>query len=97
MPGEFSEPYMFNFAPVGMAGKNTPEPLIISPNPFTDNIQLNGKNSFGAHIQVYNSKGQTVYESQYNGPINTNGWQKGIYMIRILNEEGSLTSKALKN
>jgi len=97
MPGEFSEPYMFSFAPVGIDDKNSEEPFIVSPNPFMDNIQVSSKNSLGTHIQVYNSKGQIVHESQYNGTINTSGWQKGVYLVRLQNEQNIATIKALKN
>jgi len=97
MPGEFSAPYMFNYAPVGIDGKNTTEPVCVYPNPFTENLQISGKNSSSGLILVYNSKGEMVYDGHYNCTLNTTNWQKGLYLIRIMNGENNSTTKAMKN
>ncbi len=97
MPGAFSDPVMVSFAPVGVNESIAMDKLCISPNPFTEKIQVVGRNSSGSLVQVYNASGRLIHESQYNGPIQTSDWQKGLYLVRLWNGEQVLTTKALKN
>jgi hypothetical protein len=96
MPGGFSTPLVFSFAPVGMDDLVAKNPVSISPNPFTGQIRAEGVYS-GTLIQVFNSCGRVVYDGKYNGPVNTSNWQKGIYMFRFSGEDGIVTTRAIKN
>ena len=70
----------------------------IYPNPFADQITIE---STGVHlntqVDVINIKGQVVYETTtlLNGKtvLNTADWSKGIYFVRLTNEQGVGTYK----
>lgn len=70
----------------------------IYPNPFADQLTIE---SVGVHlntqVEVINIKGQVVYETTtlLNGKtvLNTADWSKGIYIIRLTNEQGVGTYK----
>ena len=68
------------------------------PNPTTGNFTVEGANV--AQVEVYNLVGQKVYTShlspltsQFN--INASGWNKGIYLVNITDNNGSVETKKL--
>jgi len=71
----------------------------IYPNPFQKIILF--ENTFPIQtIRVHNLSGQLLYEfnpgaSSYQ--INTENWEKGIYLIEIVTQEGTQHDKVIKN
>ena len=68
------------------------------PNPTTGNFTVEGTNV--AQVEVYNLVGQKVYTShlspltsQFN--INASGWNKGIYLVNITDNNGAVETKKL--
>ena len=68
------------------------------PNPTTGNFTVEGANV--AQVEVYNLVGQKVYTShlspltsQFN--INASGWNKGIYLVNITDNNGAVETKKL--
>ena len=68
------------------------------PNPTTGNFTVEGANV--AQVEVYNLVGQKVYTShlspltsQFN--INASGWNKGIYLVNITDNNGAIETKKL--
>lgn len=61
--------------------------LSISPNPSSDYITIQLKDSDQEHVQIYNSMGQLVKELMIfnNERVDVSGLLKGIYFIRINN------------
>ena len=67
----------------------------IYPNPTSGNFTVEGLNV--AKVEVYNLVGQKVFEQQGNKVVNIDAsrWNKGIYLINVLNENGSVETKKL--
>lgn len=65
------------------------------PNPTTGSFTVEGASV--AKVEVYNLVGQKVFEQQDNKVVNIDAsrWNKGIYLINVLNENGSVETKKL--
>ncbi len=71
----------------------------IWPNPFCDNFKINydSKKSNEYKVKVYNSVGQLVYFEDITEIIYTNSWQKGLYLVKVINGKNIETFKIIKN
>ena len=65
------------------------------PNPTTGQFTVEGANV--AKVDVYNLVGQKVYEQQNNKVVNIDAtdWNKGIYLVNIIEENGAIVTKKL--
>ncbi len=76
------------------------EPSVkVYPNPSTGTFNIDITNLSGvANMEIYNVLGQQIYTSQvkgsseYMGQINLSSQPKGIYLYRVISENGSATS-----
>lgn len=80
--------YSLNFT-VEIASEITrrkgPEPVMVYPNPFTDNLWIQHGNN--ESFVVYNITGRIIYDSrsasaQKNTHVATKTWQPGIYLLK---------------
>ena len=71
----------------------------IYPNPVSNELFIKFQNRQDVNINIFNSLGQNVYTSKVqadNNTINTSGLKKGIYFIKIIDENGNvLVSKKI--
>ena len=66
----------------------------IYPNPTSGNFTIEGADM--ARVEVYNLVGQKVYEAQGKTvTVDASNWNKGIYMINILDQNGSSKTEKL--
>lgn len=67
--------------------------LNIYPNPANNKIYVDGEN-VGA-VEVYNSLGQKVVtvEGSANTSINVASFENGVYVVRVITNEGAVTTK----
>ena len=66
----------------------------IYPNPTTGNFTV--ESSDMAKVEVYNLVGQKVYETEGKTvTINASSWNKGIYLINIFDQNGSVKTQKL--
>ena len=83
---------------VGIEENNLPEnPLIIYPNPASDNITIESKGI--GHLFVQNICGQEILQQEITGPITTfsvNSLSKGIYFMRLIKDSSVQVRKFLK-
>ena len=65
------------------------------PNPTTGQFTVEGANV--ARVEVYNLVGQKVCEQQGSKVINidASSWNKGIYLVNIIEENGTVVAKKL--
>ena len=65
------------------------------PNPTTGQFTVEGANV--AKVEVYNLVGQKVYEQQGSKVVNINAteWNKGIYLVNIIEQNGAAVIKKL--
>ena len=65
------------------------------PNPTTSQFTVEGANV--AKVEVYNLVGQKVCEQQGSKVVNINAaeWNKGIYLVNIIEENGAVVTKKL--
>ena len=61
--------------------------LLIYPNPFTDQLFISETNT---NLMIYDFRGQLVFESFNETTINLSHLSKGIYLVMVKDENGSL-------
>jgi hypothetical protein len=65
------------------------ESVSVYPNPTTGNVNVAAPGL--SHITVMNTLGQVIYDSEADGNMTTldlNSYQTGIYMVRVITENG---------
>jgi len=68
--------------------------LEINPNPFTDQLTLSESIS---EIVIHNMEGKLIYQGNNPGSsINTQSWQKGVYIIKISDGQEWQAKKLIK-
>lgn len=66
----------------------------IYPNPTTGNFVI--ENADMASVEVYNLVGQKVFEAQGQVVnVDASGWNRGVYMIHVKDQNGSVTTQKL--
>ncbi|MCF8360809.1 MAG: T9SS type A sorting domain-containing protein [Prolixibacteraceae bacterium] len=78
------------------AGPQTPDGITgltnnflkISPNPFSDILQITSSSNKEVCVEVYNSSGKVIHRAnnESNCIINTSGWEKGLYIVQSQSE-----------
>lgn len=72
----------------------------IYPNPSTTNLNLRLKTiGSNSRIEVYNILGSKIYSRAISNPnitVNTSQWQKGVYLVRVLSDNKTLTKRFVK-
>jgi endoglucanase len=82
----------------GIASIDQPD-LMISPNPFTNTIQLSGLNSNEKNsILICDALGKIIYSAPISNTILEveNNWPSGIYFLKLSNEKSAHTYKIIK-
>ena len=71
---------------------------IVFPNPFVDQITIQGKLSRGMTLEVYNTNGSLVYREPISVSNNLSSMKSGMYIINIQDDQGRLlhSQKVLK-
>jgi hypothetical protein len=79
---------------------NATNSLQIFPNPVADYVYLKTNNLQKYSIEVFNGEGEIVYAQTFTGDglsIPTNEWSKGIYILRVRDEQqNSFVKKIIK-
>ncbi|MBK7764379.1 MAG: T9SS type A sorting domain-containing protein [Bacteroidetes bacterium] len=100
--GRCNDTVFKNKQPIPLFLSSSISPLgILLQNPITDNLVItwNQTSIPFAKLIIYNSTGQMVYQThQYQSgiPISTQNWPKGIYLVRIFQDDKSLSYRILK-
>lgn len=76
--------------------------IVCYPNPFNDNLVIEGLESGKIQIDLYDLSGKLVYDgngqvTNGNYEINLGHLPSGFYVIKLMNEEESIVKKILKN
>ncbi len=76
------------------AGSNK---ILIYPNPANDKIIIKANSKVNNEIFIYDATGKVIYQNKINSgaTINTSEWNRGIYFIKLNNEEGTSNSKII--
>ncbi|MFW5705678.1 MAG: lectin like domain-containing protein, partial [Bacteroidota bacterium] len=76
-------------------GENTLQQVQVYPNPAKDKVSISGVQNWPVNVEITDIKGQVVMksESMNNGTVSVNHLRKGIYMIRISNEDQQVIRK----
>ncbi|MDI5889392.1 MULTISPECIES: endonuclease [Flavobacterium] len=72
----------------------------IYPNPSNGNVKINFENSNEKYsVQVFSILGQKVFEKEYTNSSSAalNNLQKGVYLVKITNDNKSVTKKLIVN
>ena len=72
-------------------------PFTIYPNPFVNEITVHWQVS-DYEVSVYNHTGQTVYQtktSDFTTVINTDQWKNGVYIVKLRDNQGKISSRIL--
>ena len=87
---EESEPVCVTATITGVSESGNEE-ITISPNPANDIVHIEGAGA--AEVMVYNAIGQLVKTVQDTNEIELKGWPKGMYLLRIIDENGAIATK----
>jgi hypothetical protein len=83
---------------VGISKNIETKTIVIHPNPFQNNFFIDGL-SGQTNIIIYDALGRLVLEKAVETPwqeISTENLQKGVYTLKLVYEEGTLTRKVIK-
>ncbi len=88
-----------NSIPTNIAKGSTPKLFTISPNPSSGLLRINKTSSENAflNVQILNLNGQVVYKSleNYDALIDLSHFAKGIYLIKVNDQQQSQTEKLI--
>jgi Malectin domain/Secretion system C-terminal sorting domain/Divergent InlB B-repeat domain len=76
--------------------KDSNSGIFIYPNPATDQLSYNSTNSIIENIEMFDLSGKNIYSemvNQQSGSINLSGITKGLYLVRVKTENGTITKK----
>ena len=68
--------------------------LYLFPNPFSDTIQIQTTTQLD-RINVFDSKGHMVLETNAVQQLSTSHWGKGMYFLKIVDKEGRMSLKKM--
>ena len=74
--------------------ENLVENVEIYPNPAKNMLTVKAENI--SNVKIYNAIGQIVFEQAVDGnemTINTNGFESGVYMLRVVVNGNEVTQK----
>lgn len=74
--------------------------LHIYPNPTQNTLFIEVRNINNAKIEVYDMLGKTQLSQLLSGTVNTINTEKlttGIYLLRLISDEGTISKKIIKN
>lgn len=96
--GSVTDSLLLDLSSVGIE-KLAKESFTFYPNPAKNVFNLETQGSSIQHISIINAIGQTVWQKSLFGnathTVNINQWAKGIYFIKLNNENGQRTEKLI--
>ncbi len=66
--------------------------LVLSPNPASNLLKIEGENLIGATIKIFDQLGKEILKTEFSNEINTEQLQNGVYQL-IIQKEDRLSSK----
>ena len=88
---EESEPVCATASITGVAEEHGNYGVTVLPNPTNGHVHIEGAGA--AEVMVYNAIGQLVKTVQDTNEINLKGLPKGMYLLRIIDENGAIATK----
>jgi len=86
------------FSTLGLNGFSELENLIsIHPNPTSDYINISAKNMTIHNVQLYDNLGKQIISKTTSNIIDVRSYESGIYFLKIIINEGSITKKIVVN
>lgn len=83
---------------VGLTEITSSYPIIVYPNPTTNNIVINLNNTSTSQIEILNMVGEVVYRSttvEQQTKVDLSLQPKGIYIVRIVNSNSTVTNRKI--
>jgi hypothetical protein len=98
----WSAPVYFDFATntLGTSSFELASKLSIFPNPATKNVTIQFIDLNNPTLQVYDIKGRVLLNQNLNNTSNTidiSGLPSGMYLFKVTSDQGTATSKVVKN
>jgi len=75
------------------------EELLLSPNPVSDELNIQHKNLLHSKIEIIDMKGQIVLEESPNSStiiIDVRKWKEGFYIVRFISEDGEAVNAKIQ-
>lgn len=71
--------------------------VLVYPNPATDKINVSVKNNYENDVIVYDINGKVIYQNRITNStiINTEKWSRGVYFVKVSNEDVVNTTKII--
>ncbi len=69
------------------------------PNPFNKYLHIDFDKALSGELRIFNAAGEEVYRGKVNGNqinLETGNWDKGIYIIRLVQNNSTVSFKAIK-
>ena len=88
---EESEPVCATATITGVVEEYENDGVTILPNPTNGHVHIEGAGA--VEVMVYNAIGQLVKTVQDTNEIELKGWSKGMYLLRIIDENGAIATK----
>lgn len=86
-----------NCTPTSIESTLSEETISMYPNPTTDMVYFNSKNSANkiVEISIFNTTGTMVFNQKNDQKISVDGFSKGMYFVNIVTDNGNTTTKKL--
>ena len=72
--------------------ENTTNTISLYPNPAHEVLNISSTNSI-TKIEVYDMQGRNVATNNYTSNVNVEGLVKGVYIVKVMQENGSVVAK----
>ena len=91
--------WVYDCGATGIKKRHSDNVFSVFPNPATDHIQINFAEDYNGRIQVVNMRGQEVLSCKVQGRvirIDTNVFESGYYLVRVIVNERYFNQKLIK-
>jgi hypothetical protein len=97
MPGTFSNPHMFSYAPVGIEPHKTAA-FSVSPNPCHERLVIHDETQAppDSRIRIIGETGKCFFEGVNPAAIDLSSWPAGLYLLQKTDYSKSIPVKFIK-
>lgn len=88
-----THPNVFNYPGCTMSAEDfETTTATVYPNPFNNSLQIESKTTFKT-MELYDVLGKQIFNQNFENQLNTSNLAQGIYLLRLITEDGEVVVK----